>query len=338
MWGFFPWGIALYPLTPYWQSNAFLAPFLYAIKGIWWPITLLGVFLINQRAVIIKNFKLRMDLIPDMEMKEVSWRKLIVAVKVFGYNVAHCLFPRRIAFFQEFLEDYGITKAATVQALKPNRRFRISILGLIAYLIIMVLYWKEPLGFGLFWWLLFSVQWFHFPVSVTQMSDRQYYLPNAGLMLAMAYIISLCPYPLAVFAIYLTYLATKTWEAMPQYRNMDAFYEQVLRVYPKQFRIWYYSVGNLLKGGMLHHAYVYVCEGLKNCPNDFELNFQAAEICLWMGREDAMIDKFIKRAEANLLYAKEAWCKQRIANLNALRERVKKEGLKVQIQDSLGEI
>lgn len=191
MWWLKPWGILLYVFTPYWQVNAILSPLLYLTAGYWWTVFALiplGLFCAFYKNLVRGKFMFRIREIPKSDLKVIHPRKLILFFKTLCYYFVHCLLPIKMSFFHTWLEEYELSPERTRRVYRLDAWFWAGVVLFPSLVFLIYAFWSTPLSWGLLWWLLFTIQWCHFPITVCQsFADRYCYLPLAGLMYALSW-------------------------------------------------------------------------------------------------------------------------------------------------------
>ena len=187
IWAFKPFGIVLYPFASLWQANALLAPILYVLTPSWRAFVLIPLYFLFWKRKMWREFKGRFFTMANGDLKKFKWKKLIIAVKTYGYYFLHCLWPRRMGFYHFFLESYGFSKEDNDYWYSLNKDFYVGLAVILIVIPTMILNWGNMIGFGLFWFTLFILQWCHFPITALQaFADRYCYLPNVGVCLAVS--------------------------------------------------------------------------------------------------------------------------------------------------------
>ena len=315
---FQPWGIIFYPLTPYWQPNAFFAPLIYLAKGHWWVLLFLplSIFLAKRRNIL--TLLHRLGAIPDCELKKIRWKKLIILVKSFGYYFKHCLFPTKLSFYHMFLESFGFNKDENKYWYSYNFDFWVGLISLIGVSGLIVHFWSTPLGFGLFWWVVFMMQWLNFPITCTQsFSERYTYIANIGLVVAISWGLLQIPIPelrlVAITGLF-TYYLTRLLMYMPSYKNLTVFHRHTLYTFPKQFRIRGTVANQHFLANRMFHAIAECGTGLLHWNRDFALHIIIAKSFIKFNQKDAA-RLHIQKARENIVPGKERDSEMMIAFL-----------------------
>lgn len=308
MWWGKPFTILLYPLSWYCQVNAFLSPVLYLVAGhyalIFYGVIAIAMPPFNSRIKRhIKEVNHRLGMNCNNESNIIRPQKLILLVKTFGYYASHSILPLKVVFAHTFMETYPISNDDIKYWYSLNWHFWKGLLLLTSTITLICLNWGTMLGFGLFWFTLFILQWCHFPYSITQaISVRYMYLANIGMMLALSSIV--INYPIAA-TVFLTYYITKMWNFMPAYQNIHTLYEHDKRLCPEILAFRTYMTKIYFKKMRIPHAFVETLEGLRYRPKDMQFNFLMGVIMGQIG-ELKQADEYFQHSERNLIPGLEA--------------------------------
>lgn len=281
MWATRPLGLFFYLLSPVWHFGGFPA-ILLGVHTPWvWVLWLLPIIAIVFHKKIINKIGSRWERIPHGEIKRIHPKKFIILFKMFGYTFWHCLFPRRMSFYHMFMERFGFSDEDNKYWYSLNKDFWVGLVTLIGVICCTALNWNTPLGFGLYWYVIFISMWLQFPLGFTQaISERVYYLPNIGLMYALSY--ALRDYPYVLVAVFVYYL-TKLYNYMPAYKNINEFYRYALNEFPDQFRARAHVVQRNLQENRIFFCLRDCGIGLKLNPSDNTLNLLMCQSLMSLG-------------------------------------------------------
>ena len=188
-------------LLAYWLWPA--SPFLYALGMTKWAVsgTLLPLAMFPYHPVVsllcgaflaVKWKRLRhlhagskIDS-STKRMREIHLRKLILYVKTFSYYFTMCLFPIRLGMYHKFFYTFGLTGKDSEEWYKKDFHFWGGCVLLALYSVLMITNWGNPIGLGLWWYFIFMSMWCNIVTIQQAVAERYCYLPNVGLMLALA--------------------------------------------------------------------------------------------------------------------------------------------------------
>lgn len=301
-WTLRPYGIIFYLISAIWHYGGVPAALLYLFSPHRWILWLLLIPLIISYKTVLDKMGTRWERIPWGEIKVIKPRKIVILVKMFGYVFLHCLFPRRMSFYHMFMERFGFSKKDNEYWYSLNKDFWVGLPIIIGIPTLIVFNWDNPLGFGLFWWAIFVLPWMHFPLGLTQaVAERIYYLPNAGLCYAIAYVLQGYPYVIAMLFVY--YL-TKLWFYMPAYKNLDEFYRYALFEFPNHFRARSHTIQRELQDRRAFWALKDAGVGLNYNPDDCTLNMLMAQSLMTVGAWEKSLE-YLEKAKKNLIVGHE---------------------------------
>ena len=302
MWYMKPLGWVFWLFTPLWNINAFMAPMLFLRTQWWWLAFTIPLFLLIGWNTIYKRWLGRIAMMPEGEIRTIAPRKLKLVPKAFGYYFWHCIFPRDMAFYHMLLSNFGHSEKDNKECYALDAQFWVGVVTLAGVLTTMALNWHNPLGLGLFWYLVFLAQYLHFPISVTQaIAERNTYIANIGLMWAVSYLCLTTP---ILFPILFTYYLTKLWNFMPAYKDLYNFYGYSLHTFPDHFRARAHRAKLHLEQKQYFFAVRECAIGLYHRPTDCRLNILMAQALINLGMfGDAEVR--LKTVEDNLVIGQE---------------------------------
>lgn len=312
-----------YSLANWWTINTLFAPFLFImLKPHWLGLLLpLGLLIIrnktkNSYKAGVTRYKGATDY-----MNEISPRKIILSLKTLGYYFYLCIFPIRLGMCHSYLGTFGMTKKETDSMYKPDIFMFIG-LAVVGAVVANIIHPFFPPLFGLFWFLVFALQWLNFIVISHLISERYVYLANIGLMYFLANLIIGTPF----MWIFLTFYTIRLYYFMPAYKDYKAYWESNTREFPHVAMGWnQYGLG-LLQFGNTGSALDAWIRGVQERPHDFRLNYNTANLLLGSGMAGQAV-RFLKTAEENLDPRNnyEFWREK----VDKLKEEIKKRGFDV---------
>ncbi len=281
MWLFRPFGFLIYPFTLLFQINAILSPLLLVTTKYWYFLIFIAYFSL----IIIQNKKFRdtsiyvrfkdrfSELLQKSEYGKITWKKLIIMVKSYGYFTINLLVPYTINFYVKFLQKFSVTNSGTKKAYSINLDFwkgiaAIIITSLVAYLV-------PQTRLYIFWYVLFILVWLNFMTSTQICADRYTALASIGLLMTVAYFVSNYPIILGLLTGY--YLAQNI-RHQKMYKNIDNFYFQSVYENPESVLGTGFYVRQLMANNLHYQALTYTLRGLHYNPKDYRLLINYARI------------------------------------------------------------
>ena len=163
--------------------------------------------------------------------------------------------------------------------------------------------------------------WCQFPVGFTQaIAGRNYYLPLVGIVYALSYTIHILPYHdlyWGAFIALFTYYATKMWNYMPAYRNLEEFYRYALFEFPDQFRARSHVIQKEIQERKMFWALRNAGVGLKHNPKDCTLNILMAQSLMSIGAW-AKAKEYLGKAHKNMIPGQERYFLKLIDQFNGI--------------------
>jgi hypothetical protein len=120
--------------------------------------------------------------------KKVQARRIIIALKTFGFYVTHALIPIKTTFYHSYMQSM----AGSGEARAYQKKDRFLWIGIIAALAIWV-YWTwtpwNMVSFALLWWVVGILPFLNIVRMQQEISERYCYAPLPGLMYVLSYLI-----------------------------------------------------------------------------------------------------------------------------------------------------
>ena len=290
-------GMSYLPLLPIVYSlgimitaSVLFAPLLFLVKSPHWAVLLLliGIY-IGKR--VHKPALMNRIAWGTKTMIRFNWGKLIIFFKTLGYYLALCILPIRLGMFHTYLHTFGLSEEESKPWYKLDHYFFLGV-ALVGYLLYKLVLGFSAFDFGLFWFVLFTVQWCNLIVLNHPISERYIYLSNIGLMYSLSQLIIFTP----LMWIFLTFYAVRLFYFLPCYKNRITFWKSNNDNFPSvamaynQLGIEQAQFGNT--GSALDS---FIC-GVQKRPDDFRLNYNVANILIGAGQLHLSV-KFLKKAE-----------------------------------------
>ena len=232
------------------------------------------------------------------EDKIIHPKKLILAIKSFGFYFILCLFPWRITFYHNFLQSSAGSMKHKNYTLC---RFFWAGLFVLSGMVYYGLHQWDTFIWSLLAFLIGIIPFCNLWRANQEIAERFAALPNVFLMYALAQVIA--PYPHAFTAI-LAFYATRTMWTLKMYQ--DEFYISEIAICEDEHAWWAWHCNAMKRWE--HQSYrealILWVRACMLSPNEFKLLINIAT-CLKMVKNDAEAEIYLKRAEANIVPGQE---------------------------------
>lgn len=327
---FAPFATPLYFLSNLSTAAILFTPLIFLFTKYWYIVLLFPLLVLKSFKGITDNINSKVksnetffiSMPSAFELYKFEPKKLIIAVKTFGYYALACLLPMKNGFYNSFLTTFGSSKKATAYWYSLNRHFWG---GVFAIVLMAAIWWVNKfnfIGMGIMLFVLSILPFLNF-VTVQQFTASRYvYLPLVGFQIALANLVFLLPLEprWAIFgALFLFYL-DRTLRLMKHYKTNDI--DMIIldsQVFPENGRLWYYRTEHMMKKGNPIMAWSEASYGLKYLPEDCQLWFGLACASYELGDFNAA-SEFNKTAERFMILTERINFKPLI---DELKERVK---------------
>jgi len=206
----------------------------------------------------------------------ITWRKMAVVPKVLAYYIRMTVFPKRLAFFQEFGFEYGKDPKVKKDLESFNRHFWESVLISVAFTLAGL--YLSPLGVMIYLaGILPFTQW---KVLGQFVAERYLYLPMIGWTLMLTSLLSsTVAFPLFVVVVGLYIYRTNKY--IPAFKNIETLYENGIENYPKCISNYVNLAERKLHIGKFYDGYKLLKYGLTLDPKSFLCHANLA--AYWLG-------------------------------------------------------
>lgn len=244
------------------------------------------------------------------EDKKIHFNKVILAIKTVGFYLFFCLIPFKLTFFHSFAQACAGNDIMKARAYTIKDKFFWIGLGAIGIFIYLCTKGWSITTYGLLWFFISIAPFSNFRRIQQEIAERYVYLPNIGLMLALASLISTYPVIIAIFlTLYITRLAvlynlykddywlveTSTYEDQTAWYawHMRGFKRWDNQSYREALTMW--VMAKLLD------------------PKEFKVLMNIAIVLKLLKKHDEA-EAYLKEAEKNIIPGQEKEAKELIAN------------------------
>jgi len=301
----------------------------YSNAGFFMPVALLGsghpqllIFMPFIWALYFKNFRKNVKQKYEMETFEDDRKlepfKIILATKTFGFYIVHSLIPIKNTFYHSFLESLAGSKKW--RARKMDRFFFCGVIAIALMAWYLITHKWDTVSFAILWWCVGIGPFLNIMRMQQEISERYCYLPNVGLMVILATILSkvfvLSPmvYGVLVGGFVMMY-ATKMWFYMETFKDDFWLIEYATMWSPDSWFAWNARAHTRMNSQSFKEAQIFWVIALNISPKEFKILLNIAGSLLLMGPQyHAEGLGYVAEAEKNIPEGQEKQCKDLIAN------------------------
>lgn len=186
------WGMGYFnlgfiaPLTLIGSNKAYL---LVVMPFVWW----------FWHKTVKKNMLLKINTETAAEDHKVNLNKVVLAIKTMGFYLSLCIIPFKLTFYHSFVQacagnDIMRQRAYTLK----DKFFWIGLAAIGAFIYLCTKGWSIT-TYGLLWFFIMIAPVSNFKRIQQEIAERYVYLPNIGLMIALASLIYTYPIVISVF-------------------------------------------------------------------------------------------------------------------------------------------
>lgn len=272
-----PLAFGLYLLSGLFQVTIFFAPVLFIMKMKYGylAIGLIGILLYSIRKWLKAKIDSRLSMIPCADLRTWNVNRPIVMVKLFGFYFWKMIFPGYIQMISPFLQMWGRTNEGNADAYKINGYFY---KGIVALMCCGGIAWAIP--YNLLPYLVFMflslIQWCGILPITQSTSDRYASISTIFMCFFISYLsLYWLPFTLAccVLVFFFTQYIISTIQALPMYKNIDAWYDYHTSYDPGNLAVTNLRIGMYLGSRRLFQANALLEAALMKHPRDYALNY-----------------------------------------------------------------
>ena len=227
--------------------------------------------------------------------RKIHWRKLVLFTKTFGFYTSHALLPIKTAFYHSFLQSAAGCMNKRAMTMK-DRFFWLGVGFALLFGWLIYDNMGTLLSFGLLWWMVCLFPFLNLFRIHQEIGERYMYLPNVGLMVALASLINGHP---AITAMFITAYATKLWFYMDAYTD-DYYLVEYARLHsPDAWFPWHVAGMKRWDTQSYKEAVILWTMARMISPREYKVNFNLAT-ALKMSNHPEEADRFMAIAEANI--------------------------------------
>lgn len=281
------------------HPTALFAPLGYIGSPQWYLILFLTVvWLIHW-----KNLKREVGVRRGNEMvdfdKKISLEKIIVAIKIYGWYFAICVFPWSITWYHSFMQS-GAGAGNDIMAKRATKLdifFWIGIaLGL--YLMYSIFNWT-PASWGILWYTCAIAPYLNLFRMQQEIAERYCYIANIGVMFAMANIV-----PPFAFAFILGGYVARITTYITAYTDDYWLIEKSVNEDPAAWYCWYVRAHKRWQQQCVREALNCWVMAKMLSPKEFKILYNIAVVLKFL-KQDAESVSFMQQAKDNVIKGQE---------------------------------
>jgi tetratricopeptide (TPR) repeat protein len=244
-------------------------------------LVLLGLWREHPRVFDKKNPGSKFNTESNDELRAIKPRKIIIAFKTLGYQFVNAIIALRLGFYHKYVFLHGVSKETNVESYRIDKYFftGIAVAALTIY----------THHIGLIWFCLTIAQWCNFISFNQTISLRYTYLPNIGLTIFIASLLS----PTLALILF-TYYATKLIHFHKFYESEYWAIEHSCFEQPTFFYPWQNRAVHCFQNNNFHGALGNMLKANELRPNDWKITYNLVQIYMLLGNIPAAKDYYEK--------------------------------------------
>lgn len=268
-------------------------------------------------AIAVVNFKQFKSAVKDkldsdrvLEDKIFHYKKIILAIKTYGYYLCLSVIPFRICFLHSYLQSASGNEIMKKKAYTiKDRFFWIGLVAIIGIPIYSIYHW-DNISWGILWFSIGIAPFSNLVRMQQEVAERYCYFPCVGLMLALSTI--LINYPIIAAAL-LGYYYGILNSIMGMYKDDYWLIEyNVVNDYKSWFA-WHIRAIKKFNVGAFREAFNLFMTAYMISPKEFKILVNIAT-CLKIAGKNKEAEAFLEKAQKNILPGQEEQASEAIEN------------------------
>ncbi len=284
-----------------WFTIGFLAP-LALIGSKWayllWYMPLVWLVHITKFKTAVKSKSSAESFTEDARL---HLRKLILAIKTFGFYLTLCIFPYRITFYHYFLQSMAGNEIMRKRAYSLDKFFWIGLTAGFAWLYYAIFVRWDSVAWAIFAFMITIVPFCNLRRANQEIAERFTALPNVFLMYALAQVLISYPYLIVAF---LVFYATRTYYTLIMYKDEYFITELAVIEDPYAWWAWHCRAMKRWETQSYKEALILWVMAKLISPKEFKVLMNIAT-CLRLLKNDKEADAYLKLAEENVVEGQE---------------------------------
>jgi len=241
--------------------------------------------------------------------KKMSWDKLIVAIKTYGFYFGLSLVPFALTWYHAFMQSGAGAGNAIMKkkALRLDWCFWLG-LSVMGYLIYSVIWNWTPISWGIFWYSISIAPYLNLVRMQQEIAERYCYIANIGIMFALANIFP----PIVLAFIFGAYVA-RLMVFIPAYTDDYWIIEHSVVEDPAAWFGWYIRAHKRWQQQSYREALNCWVMAKMISPTEFKILFNIAIVLKFL-KKDAESLQYMKEAEKNIIKGQEEMAAHLIAD------------------------
>jgi hypothetical protein len=313
-----PWLAPLFLYRVTVQATAFFAPFGFLGSPSWWFIWFMPVLWFIHFNQFKKQVKNKMDNDSVKGDKKLEAKKLIIAIKTYGFYFFMCFVPNKVSFYHSFMQSAAGSGNALMnkRAYALDKVFWFGLFVIIFFPSYAIIHGWDGICWGVWWFSVCIVPYLNFIRVQQEISERYVYCANVGLMYVLACAILSYPFLIVFF---LTLYAVRLWWVMPMYKDDYSMVEYAVLEDPDCWFAWHLrAVKRFDSGGITGcynmESFIFWSRCLMISPQEFKTLINVA-ISLRIMKKFQESNNILAEAEKNIVPGQEESSKKIITDV-----------------------
>jgi len=250
-----------------------------------------------------RNFKREVKLRRGNETvefdKRFSLAKIVIAIKIYGWYFAICIFPWALTWYHSFMQSGAGAGNELMAKRSRSLSFEFWIgIALIGFLIYSLWNWT-PVAWGLWWYTCAIAPYLNLFRMQQEIAERYVYVANIGIMFILAYLLPL-PIVAIVFGIYIGRL----WGFLPAYTDDYWLIEKSINEDPGAWYCWFVRAHKRWQQKALREALNCWVMAKMLSPHEYKILYNIAVVLKFL-KQDAEAEKHMEEAKRHVIKGQE---------------------------------
>ena len=282
------------------HPTALFAPIGFVGSGQWYLVLFLPIVWALHWKHLKQEVKTRRgNEVVDFDRK-LSWAKIIVAIKIYGWYFCIAIVPWAVTWYHSFMQS-GAGAGNEIMAKRARKKdvFFYVGLALIGYLIYSAIWNWTPVSWGIFWYSCSIAPYLNLFRMQQEIAERYVYTANIGIMYALANI-----FPLPILAMFFGYYVGRLQTYLPAYTDDYWLIERSVNEDSAAWYCWFVRAHKRWQQQAIREALNCWVMAKMLSPKEYKILYNIAVVLRHLKQNDESV-KYMKEANENVIKGQE---------------------------------
>lgn len=298
------WGLPAMVLATV-HPTALFAPIGYIGSNNWYLVLYLPLIWIFHYSNFKREIKTRRGNESVDFDRKLSWAKIIIAIKIYGWYFAICCYPWAVTWYHNFMQS-GAGAGNELMAKRSRSlswEFWLGI-AMMLFLGYSAIWNWTPIAWGLFWYSCSIAPYLNLFRMQQEIAERYVYVANIGVMFMIANIV-----PPMIFLVILGFYIGRLFSFLPAYTDDYWLIEKSVNEDPGAWYCWFVRGHKQWQQQCIRGALNSWVMAKLLSPHEYKILYNIAVVLKFL-KQDAEADKQMEEARQHIIKGQEKTAEQ----------------------------